>query len=101
MCFNPRTHVGCDLLRVRNGYPLQCFNPRTHVGCDLMNPQNVIVKYMFQSTHPRRVRHNGTAVYSVVLSFQSTHPRRVRLARREKLAFCIGFNPRTHVGCDL
>ena len=33
--FNPRTHVGCDLIReaikIRSGD----FNPRTHVGCDL------------------------------------------------------------------
>ena len=32
--FNPRTHVGCDLIReaikIRSGD----FNPRTHVGCD-------------------------------------------------------------------
>ena len=34
LCFNPRTHVGCDerlafLLTEQEG-----FNPRTHVGCD-------------------------------------------------------------------
>ena len=56
ICFNPRTHVGCDLGVPRGLLWRGGFNPRTHVGCDLMNPQNVIIKYMFQSTHPRRVR---------------------------------------------
>ena len=32
------------------------FNPRTHVGCDLSLHPKVYVTYMFQSTHPRRVR---------------------------------------------
>ena len=32
--FNPRTHVGCDLLSVQARITRDYFNPRTHVGCD-------------------------------------------------------------------
>ena len=37
----------------------------------------------------------------LLLQFQSTHPRRVR-PEISKLALPrVGFNPRTHVGCDV
>ena len=75
--FNPRTHVGCDLLRMWRRLTSVSFNPRTHVGCDIplgcqlartasFNPRthvgcDFVILYnvcnvMFQSTHPRRVR---------------------------------------------
>ena len=55
---------------------------------------------VFQSTHPRRVRHDMDEFFNIESWFQSTHPRRVRhhgglLPCREHR-----FNPRTHVGCD-
>ena len=56
--------------------------------------------WVFQSTHPRGVRHR-TSFYTVLQSvFQSTHPRGVR--RPYSLALFVGnhFNPRTRVGCD-
>ena len=36
--FNPRTHVGCDLLLLALVQFLGNFNPRTHVGCDEDKP---------------------------------------------------------------
>ena len=58
MCFNPRTHEGCDLFEISTlwvfhvsihaptrgcdftprtiSYICQCFNPRTHEGCDFL-----------------------------------------------------------------
>ena len=46
MCFNPRTHEGCDLLRLLRASHQLCFNPRTHEGCDLLRhqdkPRNVV-----------------------------------------------------------
>ena len=36
---------------------------------------------MFQSTHPRRVRHHTLVQILPPIQFQSTHPRRVRLSR--------------------
>ena len=34
--FNPRTHVGCDLIFLFHSSIPPNFNPRTHVGCDEM-----------------------------------------------------------------
>ena len=34
MCFNPRTHVGCDNQLQFVISNTASFNPRTHVGCD-------------------------------------------------------------------
>jgi len=34
-----------------------CFNPRTHAGCDRTYFRPRLISYKFQSTHPRGVRH--------------------------------------------
>ena len=36
--FNPRTHVGCDLVVSRESVAKYHFNPRSHVGCDWHHP---------------------------------------------------------------
>ena len=100
--FNPRTHVGCDLLMhfgrwalvnisihaptwgATNAKDLNVtvainFNPRTHVGCDVRTLNSI----------------------SFVCQFQSTHPRGVRLGILLWCSSLKDFNPRTHVGCDL
>ena len=56
---------------------------------------------MFQSTHPRGVRHQSISTACTGCSFQSTHPRGVRpasvpRARGQRKSF----NPRTRAGCD-
>ena len=33
-CFNPRTHMGCDVSAPAKYCPRKSFNPRTHMGCD-------------------------------------------------------------------
>ena len=38
MCFNPRTHVGCDMQLTDILLLTKGFNPRTHVGCDALTP---------------------------------------------------------------
>ncbi len=58
-------------------------------------------KNVFQSTHPRRVRPTEPSVKWQEDRFQSTHPRRVRPVRRLSGNHREGFNPRTHVGCDI
>ena len=77
---------------------------------------------MFQSTHPRGVRHfvmlsskelnrfnprthvgcdhQQQASPQDDSQFQSTHPRGVRLQQYAVNAANARFNPRTHVGCD-
>ena len=42
---------------------------------------------MFQSTHPRRVRHEVTRFSDEVDEFQSTHPRRVRQHIQQKTEY--------------
>ena len=97
-CFNPRTRVGCDQVRVWRcpsvGVSIHapvwgatrvgcdesqviCFNPRTRVGCD-----------------------NATANQASERWFQSTHPCGVRRADNTKRSATQCFNPRTRVGCD-
>ena len=98
--FNPRTHVGCDLVLMLAKVLAMGFNPRTHVGCDLVKITTRLIILLFQSTHPRRVRPSGFGLTLRHVSFQSTHPRRVRLARTSQRPPRHGFNPRTHVGCD-
>ena len=37
--FNPRTHVGCDDLKLFDYQQIDNFNPRTHVGCDFVGKE--------------------------------------------------------------
>ena len=102
VCFNPRTHTGCDLdliIDVRQkslvsihaptqgatyfGSPPRllpiCFNPRTHTGCDtvLQNSLNSISKV---SIHAPTQGATKYLLNNFTQSrFQSTHPHRVRL----------------------
>ena len=100
LCFNPRTHMGCDLCEIENVFfhfvsihaPtwgatflifLNCFhiisfNPRTHMGCDLPS----IVDKIYRGFNPRT--HMGCDLICVVLKHCS-----------------VCFNPRTHMGCDV
>ena len=99
------------------------FNPRTREGCDLFGVQCIVVHFMFQSTHPRGVRHALTWNDYGDEKFQSTHPRGVRLDNNVQIYWqepvsihapargatdcgmyglrrLNGFNPRTREGCD-
>ena len=77
-----------------------CFNPRTHVGCDGSGKFYTCWLRVFQSTHPCRVRQNWWSDIYKQKAFQSTHPCRVRLIGIFLSFKPSGFNPRTHVGCD-
>ena len=101
LCFNPRTHEGCDNGRLHDACNISVsihaptkgatpctmpttsrwgsFNPRTHEGCDVDGFRMTPAESMFQSTHPRRVR----------------LPVRPCPAPGRR-----SFNPRTHEGCD-
>ena len=100
-----------------------CFNPRTHTGCDTAIQGHTYSISEFQSTHPHGVRHRrgtrrglGTRVSihaptrgattlkvsrNDELLFQSTHPHGVRQLYKHTRATIASFNPRTHTGCDL
>jgi len=100
-CFNPRTHVGCDLRILKERSLRQRFNPRTHVGCDQVHLACNRLNPAFQSTHPRGVRRLPNTFLQTNVMFQSTHPRGVRPCRIRSCRQTSCFNPRTHVGCDI
>jgi len=58
-CFNPRTREGCDYIS-RDSYGQGMgFNPRTREGCDDEMNLLRVRDLLFQSTHPRGVRHDS------------------------------------------
>ena len=98
------------------------FNPRTHVGCDCPNTLIGLQNSAFQSTHPRGVR-LYSRYFSVICEKVSIHAPTWGATlyvffREDNSAVSIhaptwgatnqssanktnlGFNPRTHVGCD-
>ena len=79
----------CGLLSLHRVFPLLpqtyqvhlltfCFNPHTHERCDMINTNDIAYAVMFQSTHPRGVRHFPDSIVHHAIMFQSTHPRGVR-----------------------
>ena len=80
ICFNPRTHIGCDSTFLTPVQSVHSFNPRTHIGCDFQKLLLPLQQIKFQSTHPHRVRHRRQQRKSREWKFQSTHPHRVRLS---------------------
>ena len=101
-----------------------CFNPRTHEGCDLKVFPIFFLPITFQSTHPRGVRLVAPCSHNGCKQFQSTHPRGVRRngaegrsreghvsihaptrgatsSRTIRMTTAVCFNPRTHEGCDI
>ena len=66
------------------------------------DPAHIEVTGVFQSTHPWRVRRVARYASSRSEMFQSTHPWRVRrrsYIQRYRQICC--FNPRTREGCDI
>ena len=121
--FNSRTHMGCDsnsLTSSPNGSWFQFTHPR---GVRPISRQAIVSKPSFQFTHPRGVRHQHPFekhdykrfqfthprgvrhLHSLCVVrrkwFQFTHPRGVRPGRRDIKKNGLGFNSRTHVGCDI
>ena len=79
----------------------QCFNPHTHAGCDVGRLRHISSIKSFQSTHPRRVwPWSGQTIHGDY-GFQSTHPRRVWPSAFPLNSRYSGFNPHTHAGCDI
>ena len=102
---------------------LNRFNPRTHTGCDKVEAHRYADMWVFQSTHPHGVRpaslynSNTREVVSIhaptrgATMFTSLDKIKVdvsihaptRGATGQLLIYSsavIGFNPRTHTGCD-
>ena len=65
---------------MRHGSRMRCarFNPRTHMGCDMLPLTFPLTSDKFQSTHPHGVRLEEYRVIGSYTLFQSTHPHGVR-----------------------
>ena len=77
-----------------------CFNPRTHEGCDSFacggsRPYHVSIHAPTRGATPSYANSNRQRKW-----FQSTHPRGVRQVLFSERLTKTGFNPRTHEGCD-
>ena len=121
--FNPRTHVGCDpgapeppeppgLISIHaptwgatvepglnGGFWVISIHAPTW-GATILRVSRESGK-LFQSTHPRGVRHQARGFWRKSKTFQSTHPRGVRHRSTTPTPPDGNFNPRTHVGCDI
>ena len=136
-------HVSISFMKKLALY--KCFNPRTHTGCDSLKLSFTLSLPKFQSTHPHGVRryvirrilrravvsihaptrgatllgdnwrvldpcfnprtHTGCdrrrmRCHPYPTGFQSTHPHGVRHYPLSILPLARCFNPRTHTGCD-
>ena len=99
-CFNPRTHIGCDVVGEPRMWRSARFNPRTHIGCDVITPKASSAQ-KFQSTHPHRVRH--IVQYDFWRQYHCFNPRTHIGCDRDDTQGSRShhrFNPRTHIGCD-
>ena len=99
-----------------------CFNPRTHTGCDSRSyTQHVFIMVSIHAPTRGATPHVSSMRLERLVSihaptrgatmsdtgsrtscgFQSTHPHGVRPVRiRQSHARILRFNPRTHTGCD-
>ena len=120
--FNPRTHTGCDIIKLRLGSEqVVSIHAPTRGATSLLFSLDVETE--FQSTHPHGVRlivqianpvlvtvsiHAPTRgatwaglQWSSSGAFQSTHPHGVRPQGQTSYSRPpTRFNPRTHTGCD-
>ena len=99
--FNPRTREGCDesLSTGRCAVPISIHAPAR--GATKF--QNVIsLCNLFQSTHPRGVRHFFRVIISTMEYFNPrTREGCDRISSRLPFLVLANFNPRTREGCDL
>ena len=78
LCFNSRTHTGCDMLLSLMRTIILRFNSRTHTGCDSPGVLRQLIMHLFQFTHPHGVRHRDNLRGAGQIQFQFTHPHGVR-----------------------
>ena len=80
----------CDNGSLWQSIATHCFNPRTPKGATY-KPDSVLYFFMFQPTHPWRVRRYLSYSYIYLYMFQSTHPWRVRRFFKQPLPIFAGF----------
>ena len=100
ICFNPRTHSGCDCSFTMGLFNSAGFNPRTHSGCDRhIGVEGAMMQVSIHAPTRGATYYHGTI--KRLLWFQSTHPLGVRHKYELSHIIVLSFNPRTHSGCDI
>ncbi len=99
-CFNPRTHMGCDWIQLRQCNRTPRFNPRTHMGCDSIRTRRAGLNTWFQSTHPHGMRHLLPEEIRGLYRFNPRTHMGCDPGSGQLLSVRRCFNPRTHMGCD-
>ena len=93
---------GATFLFLRQLPETSYFNPRTREGCDLMCYKVMKLCLLFQSTHPRRVRHFYHVQLSLHLIISIHAPAKgATKTIKKRLNIFLYFNPRTREGCDV
>ena len=98
--FNPRSREGSDPTGLRFPPADFDFNPRSREGSDLSCFYSIFVPSGFQSTLPRRERHNRS---SSMLPFRDFNPRSREgsdIFRPAECRLIFYFNPRSREGSD-
>ena len=99
MCFNPRTHTGCDVTE-RHNQPILDVS----IHAPTRGATNLVCQVrdsLLVSIHaPTRGATNESLCQIQTGRFQSTHPHGVRHNEKMNINLAPGFNPRTHTGCD-
>ena len=92
-----RPPMAMDVLAIR-----MCFNPRTHTGCDYSCNYSKKRDRKFQSTHPHGVRREvPTGVKKLPRVSIHAPTRGATGLTLQARILAESFNPRTHTGCDI
>ena len=99
LSFNPRTRVGCDLLKFLEAVRPASFNPRTRVGCDISPfAHDFYQKVSIHAPVWGATRIIRQSTVSLEVSIHAPVWGATRCRCNPKCDCC--FNPRTRVGCD-
>ena len=98
--FNPRTHSGCDRFHLPTFASMVSFNPRTHSGCDAK--QLKFYSYLKVSIHAptRGATRFHLPTFASMVSFNPRTHSGCDFPSKTVWSATSGFNPRTHSGCD-
>ena len=112
ICFNPRTHTGCDKAKCKpsmnhakfqsthpHGVRLMCFTIKQISNVSIHAPTRGATlrasacfgASLFQSTHPHGVRPNRLPMLIINPKFQSTHPHGVRQIAKLRVEEAVRF----------
>ena len=98
--FNPRSHMGSDILRCCTSTPNRSFNPRSHMGSDLSISQCVHLDRVSIHAPTWGATGIGGGGGGGGLGFNPRSHMGSDLPTLLPCKFCRGFNPRSHMGSD-